>query len=169
MAGKTPLKHVFWLTIMDSYNLCTHSPYKYSPKLDHVSHYHLTLPPPSHPSATMCFHCWPFRKIDYFGNSEIVWNSQLGWQRTAMKCGLSGCHVGLFGGCKVDHQGLFRLRQETYLTPVPFCPTIYFSKLYPHWFSFTPSPPSSSEIDLVLPHSSFPRQETYLIVNLSIW
>jgi hypothetical protein len=30
----------------------------------------------------------------------------------------------------------------------------------PHWFSFTPSPPSSFEADLVLPQSPFPRQET---------
>jgi len=127
---------------MGSYNLCICSPCKCSSNLHHFSHHHLTLSPPL-PSTTMYFHRLPFIERDLFKNFRDCTNGQWGWQRTAKKCGLSGCHVGLFG-CKVDHQNLFRLKKETYITPVPFSPTIYFSFPFHfpitlhHWFSFTP-------------------------------
>jgi hypothetical protein len=107
---------------MGRYNLCIHSPYKYPSNLHHFSHHHLTLSPPLPSTTTMCFHCWPFIERDLFKNFRDCMNGQWGWQHIAKKCGLFGCHVGLFG-CKVDHQSLFRLRQKTYLTPIHFSPT----------------------------------------------
>jgi len=71
--------------------------FKPSPFLTPSSH--ILSPSPSLPSTIMCFHRWPFIKTGYFGNSGIVYcmSGQWGWQRTAKKCGLSGCHVDLSG------------------------------------------------------------------------
>jgi len=81
------------------------------------------LTPSSHTLSSSSFYNNVFPSLAFHKN-RLLWkfndcmNGQWRWRHVAKKCGQFGTEVDL-SGCKVDHQSLFRSRQETYLTSTP--------------------------------------------------
>ena len=123
--GKNMFFTRFWLTVMLWYNLGIHFPYKYSFNLHRFSHYLLlTL------SSSSFYNNNVFLSLA-FHKKRPLWKFQ-GLYEWSMEM-TTHCKEVRFVCVQGWHWRSFRIRQETYLTPVPLSPTIYFS--FPFHFS----------------------------------